>query len=150
MCHGAEGDKTLPQDCHRGLVVLLEEPGSEYLGHVDPISGTSLGICKSIIEFCSKNAIDLEFVQAIGCDGTNVNTGVIGGVIRCLEKHLDKPLQWLVCLLHNNELPFISLSILMVNQWDQEATPDRLVKHYQIVKNCLSQILNLFSRIFQF
>ena len=42
---------------------------------------------------------------AIGCDGTNVNSGVKGGVIRLLELELGRPLQWLICLLHANELP---------------------------------------------
>jgi len=43
--------------------------------------------------------------MAIGYDGTNVNTGAVGGVIGLLEQSLGRPLQWLVCLLHANELP---------------------------------------------
>lgn len=43
--------------------------------------------------------------MAIGCDGTNVNTGKYGGIIRLLEKNLQRPLQWVICLLHMNELP---------------------------------------------
>lgn len=43
--------------------------------------------------------------MAIGCDGTNVNTGKNGDFIRLLEKQLSKPLQWIICLLHINELP---------------------------------------------
>ena len=42
---------------------------------------------------------------AIGCDGTNVNSGVKGGVIRLLELELGRPLQWMIRLLHANELP---------------------------------------------
>lgn len=41
----------------------------------------------------------------IGCDGTAVNTGNKNGIIAILEKHLNRPLQWFVCLLHCNELP---------------------------------------------
>lgn len=42
---------------------------------------------------------------AIACDETVVNTGVKGDVIRLLEEHLKKPLQWFVCLRHSNDLP---------------------------------------------
>ena len=41
----------------------------------------------------------------IACDGCNVNTGKHGGVIRRVELELDRPLQWLVCLLHLTKLP---------------------------------------------
>ena len=41
----------------------------------------------------------------MACDGTTVNTGHVGGVIRLMDLHLSKPLQWCVCLLHSNELP---------------------------------------------
>nr|CAH7743086.1 unnamed protein product [Callosobruchus chinensis] len=39
------------------------------------------------------------------CDGTNINTGWKGGVIRLIEEQLGRPLQWAICLLHANELP---------------------------------------------
>ena len=42
---------------------------------------------------------------AITCDGCNVNTGKHAGVIKRIELELDRPLQWLVCLLHLIELP---------------------------------------------
>lgn len=29
-----------------------------------------------------------------------------GGIIRLMEKTLNRPLQWIICLLHMNELPF--------------------------------------------
>jgi len=39
-------------------------------------------------------------------DGTNVNTGEHNGIIRSVEAALQRPLQWLICELHLNELPF--------------------------------------------
>ena len=39
----------------------------------------------------------MEDVAAIGCDGTAVNTGRKGGVIKRLQNHFNKLLQWLVC-----------------------------------------------------
>ena len=41
----------------------------------------------------------------MGCDGTNVNVGENGGIIRLMENTIQRPLQWFVCLLHQNELP---------------------------------------------
>jgi len=42
----------------------------------------------------------------IGCDGTVVNTGIKGGVFRRIEIAQNKPMQWIMCQLHANELPF--------------------------------------------
>lgn len=46
----------------------------------------------------------LAHLICIGCDGTNVNTGIKGGVIRLIELELKRPLQWFICQLHGNEL----------------------------------------------
>ena len=35
-----------------------------------------------------------------------MNTGRLNGIIRNLEVKLQRPLQWSICLLHFNELPF--------------------------------------------
>jgi len=48
--------------------------------------------------------LDMSKTSGIGCDGTSTNTGATGGIIRLLEKKLGKPLQWLPCQLHANEL----------------------------------------------
>ena len=53
----------------------------------------------------TQSNLNISELAAIGCDGTNVNTGKSGGVIRLLEEKLGKPLQWFVCLLHANKLP---------------------------------------------
>ena len=47
----------------------------------------------------------MEYKLAIfGRDGTASITGKYNGCIRRLEELLNKPLQWIVCLLHTNEL----------------------------------------------
>lgn len=85
---------------------LVQEPGSKFFGHITPSSGHAKNITESIFSFISKEAPEsLQSLQAVGCDGTVVNTGRHGGVIRLLEIKLKRPLQWFVCLLHFNELP---------------------------------------------
>lgn len=85
---------------------LIQEPGSLYVGHVTPNSGSSEDIVKSLISYLSERGISLDNLSVIGCDGTAVNTGWKTGLIRRVELYLRKPLQWAICLLHFNELPF--------------------------------------------
>jgi hypothetical protein len=85
--------------------VIIHEPGSEYIGHISPSNGTSSNIFSTMLSFFDQNNINLDQLSAVGCDGTNVNTGIHKGVIRLLEVHLGRPLQWFICLLHANELP---------------------------------------------
>lgn len=99
-----KGNKYYQKTVTEEHYVLVSEPGSRYLGHVSPTSGSAKAIKTSILQFLQKNT-DINTIVAIGCDGTVVNTGSKNGVIRGLESDLRKPLQWLVCLLHTNELP---------------------------------------------
>ncbi|GBM06104.1 hypothetical protein AVEN_265166-1 [Araneus ventricosus] len=85
---------------------LIQEPGSVYIGHVTPTSGSSEDIVTFIISYLSGRGISLEKLVVKGCDGTAVITSWLNGLIRRIEIHLRKPLQWAVCLLHFNELPF--------------------------------------------
>lgn len=86
-------------------ISLVQEPGSNYLGHIVPITGSAKNISSSIMDFFYFNDIRTNDVIAIGCDGTAVNTGNKGGIICLLEEKLERPLHWFVCLLHANELP---------------------------------------------
>ena len=52
-----------------------------------------------------ESSIDLSTICAIGCDGAAVNTGKSGDVIHLIENELNKNCQWIICLLHTNELP---------------------------------------------
>lgn len=45
----------------------------------------------------------------MGSDGDNKNTGLYGGIIQQIEESLGRALQWLICLLHTNELPLSKL-----------------------------------------
>ena len=67
------------------------------------VVGKILGVQRP--KFGSKGAVK-KIASSLLCDGCAVNTGVNGGIIRRLELYLCRPLQWLICLLHCNELPF--------------------------------------------
>lgn len=86
-------------------IVLVQEPESQYIGHFTPASGCATAITSGIINFLETNNISTDDIVAIGCDGTAVNTGQKGGAIRMLENKLQRPVQWVICLLHGNELP---------------------------------------------
>ena len=87
-------------------ISLIKEPDSEFLGYITPASGTAKCIEQEIFNFLLNSESLIDNFIAIGCDGTNVNVGKYGGIIRMLEKRLNRPLQWIICLLHMNELPF--------------------------------------------
>ena len=57
------------------------------------------------MDFLQENNIDYSNVTATGCDGTAVNTGQKGGIIRLLEEKMNSPVHWFICLLHTNEVP---------------------------------------------
>jgi hypothetical protein len=99
-------------------VSLIQEPGSEYLGHITPITGSARNVVSSIMDFFHSMNIDTSGVIAVGCDGTAVNTGKNNGIIRLLEEKLGRPLHWFICLLHMNELPLRHL----INQIDGKTT----------------------------
>ena len=86
-------------------ITVLSEPNSKYLGHFAPTSGTACSITSGLKTFVLNQGMSLDKLIAVGCDGTSVNTGKRGGVIRLLEQFLCKPLHWFICQLHANELP---------------------------------------------
>lgn len=90
---------------------MIAEPGSQYIGHVVPESGSAVNIMNAIYSFLTDNSISTNYLCGIGCDGTNTNTGWKGGVIVHLENKLNKSLEWLVYQLHANELPLRHLII---------------------------------------
>lgn len=87
-------------------ISIIKEPGSLYVGYAVPRHGTAKGLELAIYQRVSdQQNMSLQDTVAIGCDGTVTNTGKHGGVIRLLEKRLHRPLQWIICLFHMNELP---------------------------------------------
>lgn len=103
-------DKTLTMiDSRRKTIVeehisLVKEPGSVYIGHLAIQSGKAAIVSRNLKQYLDEKDICWEKLEVIGCDGTVINTGFKGGVIRCLELEIGKPLQWFICQLHANEL----------------------------------------------
>lgn len=94
-------------------ISLIEEPDSHYVGHFTPIDGTSLKICNGILDFLTNKSIDTKGLRAVGCDAAAVNVGRDKGVIRTMETILGRPLQWIACLYHLNELPLRAIIVKM-------------------------------------
>ena len=79
-----KGDSFYRKDIFEEHVCFVEQPGSLYLCHTMPLSGTAEEIKNSIFHFIEENNIDLSDLQVIGCDGTPVNTG--NRVMRLIEE----------------------------------------------------------------
>ena len=56
-------------------VTLVQEMNYVYIGHIIPSSGDTKSTEKNIFSFLDSKCIDTYELRAVGCDGTNVNTG---------------------------------------------------------------------------
>jgi hypothetical protein len=63
---------------------LIQKPESTALGHLSPAGSSTKEIKDSVANFTATSNINIEKFVAVGCDGTNVNTGRKGGTIRLL------------------------------------------------------------------
>ena len=86
-------------------ITLIKEAGSVFIGFIPTIGEDARTIADSIFANLQSIEAPLNNSKAIGSDGTNVNTGHEGGIIRLFEQLIGSPLQWLICLLHFNEIP---------------------------------------------
>jgi hypothetical protein len=113
VCIGFDGkqDMALVEEtnCRRNMkeehYVIVSFPDNKYIDHVVPESSRATDVANEIMSVV-KETESTDTLQAIVCDGTNNNTGKNNGILRKIEKQLGRPLQWLVCELHTNELPF--------------------------------------------
>ena len=84
---------------------VLEDTGSLYIDHCSVENGKAITIGQELIDVIN-NSDSRESLRAVCSDGTNVNVGKDGGVIRYFELNVGRPLQRMICLFHFNELPF--------------------------------------------
>ena len=104
MTRQQKGDKFYTKTVIEDHYVMLEEPGSAFLGHEVPYSGHGISIGLKTFRFMKSKGWDVSLV-VVGADGCNVNVGHNEGAIVYLEKLLGRPLHWFICLLHGVELP---------------------------------------------
>ena len=91
-------------------ILLVQEPGSDYLGHVTYSSGIACNTKQNVTDCVQVNGTNIQNLTVVGCDGTAINTEYKAGVIRLIEQHFKRPVQWLVLMLHANEPPLRHLS----------------------------------------
>ena len=84
--------------------VIVGEPNGFYLSHVTPEDGTGYKISRSVYSAIKDTALEQK-LKIVGSDGTAVKTGKSKRFIASLETLIGRPLQWVICLLHLNELP---------------------------------------------
>ena len=84
--------------------VVGGEPGEVYLTHLNVEDGKGITIAEAIHK-ALKNTELQRNLSIMGSDGIAVMTGKHHGSIATLEKLLQRPLQWVICVLHINELP---------------------------------------------
>ena len=95
--------------CRRSIkekhYVIVSFPGNKYIEHVVSENSKAADVAKEILSVITETN-STESITALVFDATNNNTGKTNGIMRKLEVELGRQLQWLVCLLHCNELPF--------------------------------------------
>ena len=84
--------------------VIVGKPNGFYLSHVMPEDGTGCKIATSVYSAIKDTALEQK-LKIVGLDGTVVITGKSKGFIASLETLIRRLLQWVICLLHLNELP---------------------------------------------
>ena len=89
-------------------ITVICEPGGYYIDHIKP-SGTDSKALARDLYILLRDFESHDTLLAVGCDGENKNTGWKEGAVKLLEDHLERPLSWVVCLLHFNERWFTNL-----------------------------------------
>ena len=87
----------------REHIVYTQEPAGEYLCHSEVDKGTGRHLANDSMDVLAEHD-SLESLLAVVADGTPTNTGWKDGMIAHLERDLQRPLLWLICQLHGNEL----------------------------------------------
>lgn len=161
-----------PQNANENHYAIVLEPGRFFFFYVNPSGNKSTNAAQCIFDKLVGHDINYNKIQAIGCDGTVFNTGHISGtfhienqskiydlwpfdnlilrqilgVICELEKKLNRPLHWIICLMHFNELP---LKSLFNNIDGTSAGPKSFTGPIgKSLENCEMQKVTKFTQIF--
>ena len=82
---------------------VICEPGTYHLTHFSSEDGKARTIAKKLFDLFKDTALEHK-LAIVGTDGTASMVGKYNGCIRGLQELLNKPFQWIVCLLHTNKL----------------------------------------------
>ena len=91
---------------------MVGQPGEYYLSHFSTEDGKGKTIAQKIFNTIANTELH-DKLTVVGTDGTAAMTGKFNDCIRKLEELLNKPLQWVICLLHTNELPLIHVFTML-------------------------------------
>lgn len=100
---GGCGRKILRNDQQIENIIVVKQPGDELLGFLACERKDAHTIFEHFLTFLREKGILLDWLAAIGVDAAAVNTGNRDGLIARFERHLNRPLHWVVCMLHLNE-----------------------------------------------
>lgn len=81
-------------------IIMVQQPSDRYLGFFATKECDAYTIFFEMKNFFVDNSISLHDLIAIGSDGASTNTGAENGVIAKFESFLNRPLHWVICLLH--------------------------------------------------
>lgn len=87
------------------LYVFVFGPKGQFLCHEVAKADDAKAGFEAVCDAFSKRDLALSNIYLVGADGTNLNTGVRGGIIRKIEENVGHAVQWVICMLHTNELP---------------------------------------------
>ena len=77
-------------------VLFVQEPGSDYLGHVTPRSGIACNTKQNVTDCVQVNGTNVQNLTVVRCHGTAINTENKAGVIRLIE-HLLRNISNVPC-----------------------------------------------------
>ena len=97
-----DNNKKLKKICD--FYTFTQQDG-EYLNHAEIKDKSTSKNISTAIQNVIEEYDSSEVIVALSADGTNSNTGRLGGACLLTEKYLERNLHWLICLLHFNELP---------------------------------------------
>lgn len=105
LCRGKSTIKKISSH-KKENVTIVREPDNKFLGFISAPNAEASEILDHLKKFFQENDIALNHLIAIGCDGAGTNTGWEYGILQGFEQYIGRPVHWLVCLFHLNELPF--------------------------------------------
>ena len=74
-------------------IKIVAETNVSYFSHTTPKSGSSKVITDATLAGLKELNVNTDYIQVLGCDGTNSNTRQMTVVIQQLEKSFNHPLQ---------------------------------------------------------